>query len=207
MQSSQSTTIFSTSKVLQQDGKRISIRLEDIYWNQLEEIAKAEGKTLVQLVHQILWNLPKPHNKTSALRVFCLMTLQGQVNSVHMNQTPANMKGFLTACPLPVFVLSSARKIIAFNAAFKSTFLTKKLATKLKGGDNLPPRLTFSQPLNRIISYLNTHPQKVITGQMGFMTGDNNYYRGVRYALINDSHVIVFVDEGVIPPKISGVHK
>ncbi len=197
MQIEPQSPIHSSARVLQHNGKRISVKLEDVFWEQLDEIASNQGQTLSLLVHQALKDAPPFLNKTSALRVFCLKNIQRKIHAAELNQTTTNLTGFLTACPFPVFVLSMARKITFHNRAFKDTFLAQDPddSNDFSGGS---PRLTFSQPINRVFSYLNTHPLSVVTGQMGFTIGGESHYNKVRYALINKTHLVVFVEQKTV---------
>ncbi|TSD86787.1 ribbon-helix-helix domain-containing protein [Mycobacterium sp. KBS0706] len=51
-------------------GARSSIRLEEAFWDALEEILRREGLTLNELVSRIWGRLPANGNLSSAARVF-----------------------------------------------------------------------------------------------------------------------------------------
>ena len=60
----------SSSRVFQRDGLRLSVRLENIYWDQLQELADTDAISLNSLIFQVTSNLAPSVNKTAALRVF-----------------------------------------------------------------------------------------------------------------------------------------
>ena len=56
------------------DGHQTSVSMEDAFWDQLKDIAKARGVSLNRLIADI--DHARTTNLSSALRVFVLSTLQ-----------------------------------------------------------------------------------------------------------------------------------
>jgi len=182
-----------SARVLQQGRIRFSIKLESVFWGQLEEIAADQGTTLTKLVHSVLKDLPSSENKTSALRVYCQITLQKKIEDAHYGARSSIWGVVLTASPTPILIISTNRKITAYNQAFKIGIL-EGLTTSLKGKPGKSPHLTFSQPFNRIVSYLNKNPTSVVKSQIGVFVGTQARHCRVRFAFIDEEHVMVFVE-------------
>ena len=66
-------------KVLQKDGQRLSVRLENIYWDQLKEIAETDSISLNSLVFRIIGEVGPSINKTAALRTYCLYRMRQEM--------------------------------------------------------------------------------------------------------------------------------
>ncbi|WP_108883629.1 ribbon-helix-helix domain-containing protein [Anderseniella sp. Alg231-50] len=198
------TTIYSVpsglnmeTRVLQHNKSRLAVRLEGVYWQQLEQLAKAGKQSLSAHVHSLLSRVPDKQNRASFLRCHCLQALNSQLQHNVSFPGGSNLGEIITACPSPVFVVSRDRKIVAFNPAFVSSVLE---AMKDEDGDQpASPRLTFNQPFKKIVEYLADNPNKVVSGQVGFMTDTATLQRSVRFALLDRSlgarsPVVVFVE-------------
>ena len=185
-------------RVLQRKGRRMAIRLEDIYWDQLLDLAKTDGISLNELVFRIAGDLDKSTNRTSALRAFCLHRLRQEMALATMTSGSIDLAAIITACPLPVMVLTPERRIAAYNPAFAAQILSPANRTaKDEGKSSL--RLIFNQPFNQIVRQVHDNPRRIIAGQVGFSTGTSQSQRRVRYALVDrtkglESHLIVFIE-------------
>lgn len=183
----------SSAKVLEQGGIRLSIKLEGVFWVQLEELADDQGTTLTKFVHSLLKDLPPSKNKTSTLRVYCQTMLREKIKSIR-NEDDTSIQGvMLTACPTPVFIISTNRKITAYNQAFKDSIL-KGITSSSSDKQGNSPHLTFGQPFNRIISFLSKNQKKIIKSQIGIVVGKHTRNFKVRFAFINEGNVMVFVE-------------
>ncbi len=195
------TLTQTTMRVLQRKGRRMAIRLENIYWDQLVDLAETDGISLNELVFKIVGDLDKSTNRTSALRAFCLHRLRQEMALSEMRSGGVDLAAIITACPLPVMVLTHERRIAAYNPAFATTIL----APRDRGEDDEGKsslRLIFTQPFNQIIRQVHDNPRKIISGQIGFTVGEAHTQRRVRYALADRSageasHLIVFIEPPV----------
>ena len=190
--------LSSSLKVLQLKGQRISVKLEDIYWEQLEKFADADQSTLTKLVHELVSGLDNSINRTAYLRCYCMQRLQ-QSASLSRSTEPSgiDLGSIITACPSPVFVLGADRKIVAYNPAFKTDFLSLNIGNQ-DVGVRPPLKLTFSQPFNTLKKFLTENPGRVVTAQVGFMQDESSKQKWVRFSLVDrtkakDSLVIAFV--------------
>lgn len=186
------------TRVLQQNNLRLAVRLEKLYWQQLEEFAAADKHGLSAHVHALLMGAPVRQNRASFLRSHCLKRLKSDLNHRTAMPGETNLGEIITACPSPVFVVSPDRKILVFNPAFVSSILD--VMKERAGGKPISPRLTFSQPFKKIVEYLIDNPNKVVAGQVGFMSDTVTLQRNVRFALLDralgaDCPVVVFVED------------
>jgi len=191
-------SLNSSLKVLQSKGQRVSIRLEDIFWEQLEKLAEDEHLPLSKFVHTLVHSLDPKLNRTAFLRCYCLRKLQENLSLLNTDATSGTDLGsIITACPTPVFILGSDRKIVAYNPAFKNDFLAIDFSTGDSAGRS-PLKLTFSQPFNTIKKFLIENPGRVVTAQVSFSQDGKQKQNWVRFALADksrgdDSLVIAFV--------------
>ncbi len=186
------------TRVLQHNNVRLAVRLEGLYWQQLEEFAAADKHGLSAHVHSLLTGVPERQNRASFLRSHCLKKLKSELK--HRTAMPGgtSLGEIITACPSPAFVVSPDRKILAFNPAFVSSVLDAM--KERAGGKPISPRLTFSQPFKKIVEHLIDNPNKVVAGQVGFRSGTLTVHRNVRFALLDralgaDCPVVVFVED------------
>ena len=61
-------------------GHRTSVSLEEAFWNELRDIAKAEGKALIQLAAEIDETRGMDAGLASAIRVYVLHALKARVD-------------------------------------------------------------------------------------------------------------------------------
>ncbi len=186
------------TKVLQHNNARLAVRLEKLYWRQLEELAAAEEQGLSSHVHALLAALPRRQNRASFLRSHCLHKLRSRLDQFTAMRGETNLGEIISACPCPVFVVSAERKILVFNSVFMSSVLD--MLKDKSGAKPSSPRLTFSQPFRNIVSYLVSNRNKVVSGQVGFMSDTKSLQRQVRFALLDralgeNSPVVVFVED------------
>ena len=188
----------STSRVFQKDGQRLSVRLEDIYWEQLDDIAETDSISLNSLVFRITEELPPSINKTAALRSYCLHRMRQEMVLTSIKTGNIDLAAIITACPVPVMVLTPERKIAAYNPSFVRQILTPPGDEPVDDG-RAPLRLTFSRPFNQIVKQIVDNPRSIIGGQIGFTIHERHSQRRVRYALADrsrgeQSFIVVFIE-------------
>jgi predicted DNA-binding ribbon-helix-helix protein len=187
-----------SSRVFQKDGQRLSIRLENIYWDQLEDIAETDAISLNSLIFRISGDLASGVNKTAALRTYCVYRMRQEMVLTSIRTGNIDLAAIITACPQPVMVLTPERRIAAYNPAFVSDILARG-SEKGDKAQKTPLRLTFSRPFNQIIRQVVDNPRTIISGQIGFTVGDRHTQRRVRYALADrsrgeESFIVAFVE-------------
>lgn len=185
-------------RVFQKDGRRLSVRLENIYWDQLQELAETDSISLNSLMFQVTSGLAKSVNKTAALRTYCIYRLRQEMVLTAIKTGNIDLAAIITACPVPVMVLTPQRKIAAYNPAFVEQILPSQHGTASQQ-TRAPLRLTFSRPFNQIVRQIVDNPRSIIGGQIGFTADDKHQQRRVRYALADrsrreESFIVVFIE-------------
>lgn len=104
-------------RILQVDGRRYSLRLEQPFWDALEASAARRRTRLNRLVAQLAARLGGG-NLASALRVHCLRELQRQVQSRALAADRTSLLALAASAPAPCLVLGHDQRIAAANGAF-----------------------------------------------------------------------------------------
>jgi predicted DNA-binding ribbon-helix-helix protein len=109
-------------RIVQFEGRRYSIKLEDIWWQRLEDLAQQQGLRLNQLVGQVAHGATDEGNLTAALRSFCLSTTLDQLHRVEreLEERSLTSQGvplglIVDACPTPVLMVSHSQAIQRAN--------------------------------------------------------------------------------------------
>ena len=184
-------------RILQLDGQRVAIRLEDIYWTQLREFAAEDGFKFSKLVFEVCATMPEGANRTAHLRCYCLDRMRRQAGQYRLSQLNFDMLAIIAACPAPVVVITPTRKIVAFNPAF-STDVLKHEDSKTREARQ-PVNLTFSEPIRMIQKRLIDHPRHIAVYQVGVIAGAKTSHHHARFALLDralgtDSHMIMYLN-------------
>lgn len=152
-------------RALKVGGSRRGIRLEQIYWTILNEIAAQKGMGLGQYVESVAARFPEAVNITSVLRVNATGWLHDRYEEARRHTGLAVVDALVQACPSPAFALQEGKRIVAYNQAFigyiqarfsrfSSTSMAKELrlsldvqigelAEMLKKADGKPVRTGF----------------------------------------------------------------
>jgi predicted DNA-binding ribbon-helix-helix protein len=111
-------------RIIQYQGKRYSLKLDEIVWQSLEEAAAEEGLRLNQLVASIADGAGGNSTVTGALRLFCLRRsmdrvrqLEDQVRQLSLASRGVPVTVIADACPAPCLVVSRAQAVLHANAA------------------------------------------------------------------------------------------
>lgn len=184
-------------KVLQRDGVRVSIRMEEAFWTQLETAAREQKVKLSDLVFDIMETAAPGDNKTSRLRTYCVLLLRQQLLRARLAANDANLPMVLAACPTPCFVINPARQLVGHNPAFAREILSE--AT----GENAAPAservaFAFSQPFDRTRRAMAEQPDRVFFDRIGIRQGETEIVHKVSICLLSrklgaDSPVLAFV--------------
>ena len=186
-------------RVLQRDGNRISIRLEEAFWAQLETAAREQKLKMTDLVFEIMATAGEGENKTSRLRTYCVLWLRQQLLRARLAAQDANLPMVLAACPTPCFVISPNRQLAGHNPAYARAFL----AAKEDEGGAIPPesvKFTFRQPFDRIRRTMADQPDRVFFDRIGMSRADEQTVHRVSICLLSrklgvESPVLAFMME------------
>lgn len=195
----QKPAVFSGEmRILQRGGLRMAIRLEKIYWAQLREFALDDDVKLSALIFGICAGVPDGTNRTAHLRCYCLDRLRRQSSQFRLSKLNFDMLAIIAACPTPVLVISSERKIVAFNPTFSTDVL--KHADGQNRDNRQPVQLTFSEPVKSIQRKLIDFPRRISSFHVGVITGKGTSHHRARFALLDRtlglaSHLIIYLEQ------------
>ena len=187
-------------KVLQRAGKRLAIKLEHIFWVQLEELAGQAKLSLAKYVHQVLEEGDPDDNRASVLRCHCLKTARDAKTAAYLTEGDLNLTLMLTACPSPAFILKDERTIVAHNPAFASRFMTE---TETGQGGRAFVRISYTRPFTRLREFLQQNPNKALNTLLVLSTGAKTHNCRARLMLAGhgpDAFVLVFLEEDLDKP-------
>ena len=112
-------------RILQADGRRYSLKLEEPFWDALDAAARERGVKLGRLVAQLAAEPPNTGNLASQLRLFCLAEGQRRVRAASEAATQAglaagatNIETLVELCPASCLVMTRERRILRVNQAF-----------------------------------------------------------------------------------------
>jgi predicted DNA-binding ribbon-helix-helix protein len=104
-------------RVVQNQKRRHSIRLEPVFWQALENLARDQGKRLGKLIDELAESYGG-RNFASHLRVFALISLQRALARQALGGSADDLYRLVEHAPAPGLILSRNRSIIGFNQAF-----------------------------------------------------------------------------------------
>ena len=145
-----------TPRIIQFQGKRSCIRLEDVYWNILEDAARAKKCKFNELVHTY-YNDPRgERNKTAFLRCQAVEWLSNQVEEaneqLHLKNT--ELQAILKVTIQPAFVFSKMQSLSRFNKAFRS-WINEHVGPRHSNLDYSKLRVSFRRSYNALMDMLD----------------------------------------------------
>jgi predicted DNA-binding ribbon-helix-helix protein len=184
-------------RILQRKGAKMAVRLENIFWSQLDDLAKDGKTTTSKLVFELLNSNTQTRNKTGLLRCFCLERARSKASINRLQAESFDMLGIIAACPSPVAVITPQRKIAAFNPAF-GTLIGSMRANQDRG---TAIQLSFSESVQKIQQSLLDQPTRISVFQVGIQVGEGKaQFHYCRFALAdrskgNESLIVLFFEE------------
>ncbi len=171
-------------RILQRHGHRISIRLEEEFWEQLEFSAKDEGLKLSELVFRLI-DENSSTNRSSLLRTYCARWMRKKLIQAHISHTNADIQGILTSCPIPCVIVSREKKLIAQNGVFGEKILGALVSPDIRDKADTIVRFSLGRPVDRIISDLVAKDTPFIETNVAFSRGSAIVQMIGRFCLLN----------------------
>ncbi|MEC9368808.1 MAG: ribbon-helix-helix domain-containing protein [Pseudomonadota bacterium] len=171
-------------RFFQRQQARLSIKLEEEFWKQLEICAAMESRSLNELVFDIAGSADST-NRSSALRTYCVLKLGQAFEKARLASSNVDVQTLLTACPSPCVILTPERKIAAHNAAFFDTVLKPVIEAGQEGAGNINLRFTISSPLRQIVKAILESKQGYAEASVAFYHGDRMRQMLGRFCLLN----------------------
>ena len=188
------------TRILQRDGRRRAIRLEEAFWVQLEDCAREEGVALSRFVFDLLDRAGEAVNRTAWLRTYCVQWLRHRLMRARLAASGADLAVILAACPTPCFIVTTGRKVAAYNPAFARQVLGIPVEGRMETRADAIS-LTFGQPFDRSHRMLVERPDRIVVDRVGIDGPHGLRQRRVSYCLFNRnsgerSPVLAFVVDG-----------
>lgn len=108
-----------TNKIVQHNRKRICVRLEQIYWDVFEEIAREKNCRLNELIHAY-YSEPGENNKTARLRYIAIDWLSQKKTFYHDQATLSHdeVSAILRSTSQPAILFTEDQSVTACNEKF-----------------------------------------------------------------------------------------
>ncbi len=117
-------------RVVTVDGQRRGIKLEEIYWRSLGELAARQGRRLADIVAACERELEGEGNLTARLRYVATRHLRDRLEAAKTRSSLAALGSQVRASPSPAFALTGSKHIVAYNPAFLSFVQTRVLGSQ-----------------------------------------------------------------------------
>jgi predicted DNA-binding ribbon-helix-helix protein len=125
-------------RILQHAGRRYSLKLDEIVWETLEELAEDSGLRLNELVARVAQETGDDAGLTNTLRNYCLRELRhrlserdAQIKALTLSSRGVPAALLAQACPTPCFLIGNAQIIQEANEPAQKWMSTP--ATSLVG--------------------------------------------------------------------------
>ena len=101
-------------RIVQYNKKRFALRLESVFWEQLERLARKRGQRIGQLVNELSESSDGP-NVSSFIRGFCMLEAEREANRLRLTAGAFDLVDILRGCPAPALLLRHDRTIFEVN--------------------------------------------------------------------------------------------
>ena len=178
------TWLAPRQRILQRNGQRLSIRLEEEFWEQLEISAKEEGLKLTDLVFRLIGEFPA-ENMSSLLRTYCARWMRSRYVQAQLAGYNSDIHGILTSCPIPCVVVTREKKLIAQNGAFSERILGSLVVPDMWDEADKIVRFSLGHPIDRIARDLSGSEKTFIETNVAFSRGSAIVQMIGRFCLLN----------------------
>jgi len=181
----------SRQRIFQRNNQKIAVRLEEEFWDQLENCAREEKRKLSSLIFDILDNVEQNQNRASLMRVFCTRWLRRRL--IQARQAAASnpdLQAVLSACPTPCVIMTAEKAIIAYNSAFAKTIISGLAPKGIPKGKDKNDPLTFrlATPLDSIYGNLASGKAQYHDTKASFVQRGKTIDIDARFCLIKSEN-------------------
>ena len=152
-------------------GHRRGIKLEEIYWSCLVDLAAQKQCKLADIVAECEKSIEGEGNLTAKLRYVAASFLRSELSSARERSGPSVIAGQVRACPSPAFALTGDKRIISYNPAFLA-FVQTRFARFQQASPAHGLRLSFDVQFKDLVERLKTSPGE--PQPAGFTIGIND---------------------------------
>lgn len=156
-----------TPRIIQYQGKRSCIRLEDVYWNILEDAARARKVKFNELVHSFYHDPRGERNKTAFLRCQAVEWLSGQVDAAHeqLHLKNSELHSILKVTIQPAFVFSKMQSVSRHNQGFKD-WIKDHVGARAATIDQSKLRVSFRRSYSALMNLLDECGGSILNEQV-----------------------------------------
>jgi len=156
-----------TPRIIQFKGRRSCIRLEDIYWDVLEDEARTRECKFNELVHQYYHDPKGEKNKTAYLRRQAVDWLSKKVKRANelLHLQSSELRAVLRATVQPAIVFSEQQSVSRYNQAFRD-WLDDNTHTMSPHPDYAKLRISFRRSYEVLMDLLETGRGSAISEQV-----------------------------------------
>jgi predicted DNA-binding ribbon-helix-helix protein len=172
-------------RILQRRHKRISIRLEEVFWAQLEACAREENIRLADLVFSLVEER-EGENRSSLLRTYCVDWLRKRLFQARLAASQIDLQSILVACPTPCVVITPQRALAAQNPAFKTQIVNRLLNKQPPDPDrNAVIRVSLREPFQTIVNRLHASKVGSLESEIAVSSGGESVTYSGNFCLLN----------------------
>jgi len=156
-----------TPRIIQFQGKRSCIRLEDVYWNILEDAAREKKLKFNELVHRFYHDPRGERNKTAFLRCQAVEWLSEQVESANeqLHLKNSELHSILKVTVQPAFVFSKLQSVSRHNQGF-SDWINEHVGPRAATIDQSKLRVSFRRSYSALMDLLDENNGSILNEQV-----------------------------------------
>lgn len=148
-------------RIFKRGAWRRAFRLEEAYWDVLEQAAHEGGLKIADYVKALVdAQEGSDANLSSMLRVHALEWLRSRARSLEKGQDTREILHAALAAPLPCFVISASRALVNFNGEFSGYVVGRAQAAS--EDDVSKARLSLDVPVDKLIELLSAQPGRAV---------------------------------------------
>ena len=156
-----------TPRIIQFQGKRSCIRLEDVYWDILEDAARKKKVKFNELVHAYYHDPRGERNKTAFLRCQAVEWLSHQVETaneqLHLKNT--ELQSILKVTVQPAFVFSKLQSVSRHNQSFND-WIKEHAGPRAAELDHSKLRVSFRRSYSALMDLLSENGGSILNEQV-----------------------------------------
>jgi len=148
-------------RIFKRGAWRRAFRLEDAFWEALERAAKDQEKKLGDYVKQLTESSAPDANISSLMRVRAMEWLKERCLALETAQIPKKLLQGVLAAPVPCFVISASRELVASNPDF-TTYVTAH-ARPGETSEATKVQMSMDVPVQKLLETLASEQGKAMT--------------------------------------------
>lgn len=161
---------------------RKAFRLEDVFWDVLEQAAASEGLKLADYVRRLAAPFGPEVNVSSQIRVRVVEWLVRRCRLLEQAQAPDRLMASVLAAPVPCFVISAGRDLVRSNAEFQA-YLAER-AGLAQAGEPGSVTMALDAPVSRIVALLAAGDGRALACGFTLRSGATTMSGRARVALL-----------------------